>query len=212
MVKAIFFDFDGTILDSWGLIAGVFARVLDEYGVEYSEEHIRMLGMRMVKILGELGVSGGLVEEIGNKFFEYLEDEVREVELRGCCDLSVLRGLSEDFELVIVSNARRDYVGIGLEKLGIREFFSRVVGADEGGKDKDEIVVELIREMGLERSEVVYVGDRFSDVRFARKAGVRCVAVANECSWSSREELEAERPDFLIGNLGELKGVIERIK
>jgi HAD superfamily hydrolase (TIGR01549 family) len=210
-IKLIFFDFDGTILDSWGLIAGVFARVLDEFGVEYGENDIKMLGMKMVKILGKLGVSGDLTKDIGDRFFEYLDDEVREADLKSCVSADVLRELKRSFELVIVSNARREYVELALKRLGFGNLFSRIVGADEEDRDKDEIVVGLIEKLGLNKDEVIYVGDRFSDIRFARRAGVRCVAVSNSCSWSSRKELEREGADFLIGNLGELEDVISKI-
>jgi len=212
VIKAVFFDFDGTIFDSWDLAARAFERVLGEFGIDYGNEDLKLLGMKMGKILGRLGVSADLVEQVGDKFFEYFEDEVVAVDLKSCCNLGVLRELSRNFSLVVVSNARKDYLDLVVEKLGIRNLFERVVGADDSGRDKDEIVVDLVEEMGLERDEVLYVGDRFSDVRFARKAEIRCVAVSNGCSWSSREELEKESPDFLINNLDELKDVIVNIK
>ena len=53
--------------------------------------------------------------------------------------------------------------------------------------------------------ETLYVGDMTVDVATARAAGLP-VAVVPEGS-STREELEAERPDFVLSTLAEVLGL-----
>jgi len=66
----------------------------------------------------------------------------------------------------------------------------------------------LFRKFGVKPSEAVYVGDRFSDVEFARKAGCVAVAIHNKCSWSSLSVIKKEKPDFIVKDFYGLKKVV----
>ena len=82
-------------------------------------------------------------------------------------------------------------------------------GADKGGKD--EMMAKLFKKMKLKPGEVVYVGDRFSDIDYARKAGCVAVAIHNKASWSNLKTIKKEKPDYLIKDFYGLKKVINSI-
>jgi phosphoglycolate phosphatase len=55
------------------------------------------------------------------------------------------------------------------------------------------------------RDRTYYIGDTAGDIREARAAGVRTVAVT--WGWHSRERLAATQPDFLVDTPEELLSI-----
>ena len=78
-IKAVFFDFVGTISDARGLALRSLDRTLKDFGHEVSREKIlELLGVKMRRMLAQLGVRGkdkdlseGEVEEIRNRFYGF---------------------------------------------------------------------------------------------------------------------------------------------
>ena len=63
----------------------------------------------------------------------------------------------------------------------------------------------------MEVDEVIYVGDRPVDIKLARKVGCKVVVVSNKSSWSTKEDLLENDPNFIIGDLKELKKLIRKL-
>jgi phosphoglycolate phosphatase len=63
--------------------------------------------------------------------------------------------------------------------------------------------------MKLAPSGCVYVGDSPQDVEMARRAGVRAIGVLGP--FPTEKRLRAAKPEFLIGSLEELPGVLKRL-
>ena len=65
VIKAVFFDFDGTVSDARKIAEDSLILTLDELGFEYNrKEALELLGIKMNKILKELGLCRGAVDEI----------------------------------------------------------------------------------------------------------------------------------------------------
>ena len=94
-----------------------------------------------------------------------------------------------------------------LEKFNIG-FFNEIYGADKF-KSKEDMFEKIIRERGLKKKEVVYVGDRPIDVDLAREIGCYSVIVSNESSWSYPEHILKANPDFVIEDMSDLGKVIK---
>jgi len=94
-----------------------------------------------------------------------------------------------------------------LEPFGLNRFFPR--GAF-GSEHHDRAVLAHLAHRRLEQHErrsfaprdVFVVGDSVRDVRCGRAHGYSTVAVTT--GWTSREQLAAEQPDYLLEHLGEL--------
>lgn len=208
MVKVMFFDFDGTILDTRAIAVRAFKKTFGKSGIEYDDGVFKKLGtksssMKADDIFRAMGVLDSEIGGVVDLFFEYFVSELLESDLDSCGDLSVLRALKERCELIVVSNNRKDFLDLALKKMGIEDLFSEVHG-EESEKEKDGVLLEILERRGFRKKDCLYVGDMFSDVRFAKKVGMRVVAIFSSCSWSSREELELESPDFLIERFEEL--------
>jgi phosphoglycolate phosphatase len=74
-------------------------------------------------------------------------------------------------------------------------FFRDVLGADRM-TSKTEKINHAMKVWGKETGETFYIGDTAGDVREARNAGVRSVAVT--WGWHSEERLRTAGPDYIV--------------
>jgi HAD superfamily hydrolase (TIGR01509 family) len=118
--------------------------------------------------------------------------------------------LSQDgVELALVSHSPRPIIETSLKKFNLSRYFKSncVFAHGDFKRDKpypDSIEVAL-KKLGYDATEAFYVGDMREDIRAARGAGVRSIAIYREGgSYHTDAMLVAEKPDFLIHRLTEV--------
>jgi len=105
------------------------------------------------------------------------------------------------------TKSRPEIVSI-LEHLEVAGYFEEFVGSDEveNPKPAPDSLVLAMRRMKVEPINTVYVGDHVVDIRAARAAGVRVVAVAGgPCPI---EDIKKEFPDSLVDTVGDLLAML----
>jgi phosphoglycolate phosphatase-like HAD superfamily hydrolase len=98
-----------------------------------------------------------------------------------------------------------------MEHLGFKRYFHRSFTRDDLPvmKPRPEGISTALKELGLGKGEVLYVGDSPTDIMASRAAGIRIASVA-----TGRYDVEALRklgPDYTLGSLSELEGLIPRL-
>ncbi len=210
MIKAIFFDFDGTISDARKVISDSMNWILVDEGYSFDKDKLRILiGDKMEKIIGELGLKGN-IPYLRKKFYDHLVKNVDRTNLKLCVPIKPLEELKRKYPLVVISNAESRFTKKSAKKLGVLHLFNEIHGA-EGFKTKDLFMKKLFKEYNLKPHEVIYVGDRFSDIEYSRKAGCWAVAIHNKYSWSTKKVILSEHPDFIIKDFAGLKQVIKKL-
>lgn len=212
MIKAVFLDFDGTVSDAREISFKAFCKTFEYFGWDFDRESLReVLGTKMGETLKSLGIKADDIEAVRDKFYEYFIRLAREGGISPCVSLKPLWEMKKKgLVLTVISNSRIDFLEASLKVLGIEGLFDEVYGAESFG-GKDEMLRALFKRMGLKSSEVVYVGDRFSDVRFAREAGCFAVAIHNKCAFSALEKIREERPDYIVRDFYGLRRVLREI-
>lgn len=73
----------------------------------------------------------------------------------------VLRTLASKFELVLLSNASREFLETEIEKAGIKAYFSNIISAvsDLGEVKSQAVYKELCRILNVDSNEILHVGD-----------------------------------------------------
>lgn len=85
--------------------------------------------------------------------------------------------------------------------------FSRFMNSLDGGvTDKAERLKQIADASGIDKSEIAYVGDMVWDIRAAKQAGLRSIAVLR--GYHS-DMLKKEEPDLAVRSLSELKDHLE---
>jgi len=199
VIKILFLDFDGTISDAKDAAYSSMVRTLDEFGYDFDKKKLLgLMGSRTHVILGELGIAKKNIERVRRRFYGYFTKAALSGGNKPCVSLKPLWKLKEEgVPMFIISNAKDSYLKVSIKKLGLKGLFRGVYGSGKF-KSKDELLKKLFKKFGIKASEAVYIGDRFSDVEYARKAGCVAVAIHNKCAWSSLAEIKRERPGHIV--------------
>jgi phosphoglycolate phosphatase len=173
--KAIVFDWDNTLIDSWASIHDAQNHALAHFGLEpwSLEETRRRVRGSMRDSYPEL--FGERWREAGEIF--YARFAARHLEtLTPVPDAgAMLAELSAaGIYLAVVSNKKGDYLRKEAVHLGWNRFFGRIVGAFDAQRDKPSVdPVDLaLSGSGLARGlDVWFAGDADIDMECAEKAG-----------------------------------------
>ena len=211
MIKTLFFDFDGTISDDKKIVRESMVKVLNEFNYKFDKKKLSVLmGSKMEIILKELGLGNENLRCIRRKFYEYFTKAVLNGGIKPCVSLRPLWELRKNYPLIVVSNSEEDFIMTSIRKLKLNGLFEDIYGAGKFGK-KDEILKKLFKKMKIKPNEVLYVGDRFSDIDCAKKTKCISVAIHNKCSWSDLKTIKKENPDYIIKDFTELKKLVEKL-
>jgi phosphoglycolate phosphatase len=212
VIRAVFFDFDGTISDSMKVGYMSMIRALEDFGYDFDKGELRrLLGVKTKLILRGLGFSSRNARKVRSRFYEYFIGAIRSGDIEACVPLEPLWELRNQVPLFVISNSSSEFLKVAIKKLGLRKLFKGVYGSDDFDT-KDKMFLKLFKKYGFKPTEVIYVGDRFSDVDFARDAGCLAVAIHNKCSISSLSSIKKEKPDYIIKNFSELLDIVEKLK
>lgn len=109
--------------------------------------------------------------------------------------------------MAVLTNKTREFSEPLLEQLGIRRYFTRVIGADDGLplKPAPDSVLRIMNELNVPKERTVVVGDGTTDVRAGTAAGVATCAVTY--GFRAEEELRAAGPDYVIHRFSDLKNL-----
>ena len=212
MIKALFFDFDGTISQTKDIVEKTFFEVLDKLDFEYNKFKIKKLfGIKTEEILEKIGIKEDKIKEkIKKIYYKSLLEKIYLNHLSLCSSLKPLYKLKKDYLLIIVSNSEEIFLKAAIKKLKIINLFKEIYGANSFSS-KDKALKKIFKKYKIKPREAIYIGDRFSDIIYAKKAGCYSVAIHNDCSWSSLNEIKKYSPDFIIKNFEDLKKIIKKI-
>jgi len=181
---AIIFDWDNTLVDSFGTITTAFNHTLETFGLPiWSAEEARRRIQRSLR----------------DSFPELFGDHWREARttyyghfaahhLDQLCPMpgaeALLTGLTErGVPLGVVSNKRGGFLRAEAEALGWNRFFDVLVGAGDAPRDKPDpvAVAYALERMGVAPGpDVWFVGDAPIDMECARAAGLTAVLIRDE--------------------------------
>jgi phosphoglycolate phosphatase len=213
-LKAILFDFDGTLVHSIDLLVELFTESLKEQGVEPArpEEIRRLIGEPLDAIFKKLT---NLVDvERFNKSFHAKEDARHTAEhIRLVQDtLPTLRFLkSQGLKLGIVSTKQRELIEPLSRELSIYEFFDVVIGGYDvkNHKPHPEPILLACERLSLEPAEVLYVGDSLLDLNAAKNAKTTFVGVLT--GTATLQDFQKNKADYIFSHIGELSELTRKL-
>ncbi|PPH03229.1 haloacid dehalogenase [Rathayibacter sp. AY1G9] len=211
--SCILFDLDGTITDSAPGITGTLVETFVELGrpVPAPAELLAYVGPPLLEAFRELG--GMTVEEAQAALVVYR----RRYNAGGLFDSSVYPGLPEvlariaeaGVPLSLATSKPESAATRILEHYGLAQYFTVTCGAseDEVRSAKADVVEEALRrlrELGVDLSAPVMVGDREHDVQGAAAHGVPTIMV----EWGYGSPLEAVGTIALVSGAEELADLL----
>jgi len=209
MIKILFFDFDGTISDARNLVLRSLMKIFDNYGYNFPSSRIKkLLGIKIPNILQILSIKPKEMNKIRKEFYSLLIKGIYSLKL--CIPVAPLWKLKKKYKMIVISNSESSFIKKSAKQLKVDRLFNEIYGA-EGFSSKDKLLKKLFRKYKIKPNQAVYIGDRYSDIEYARKAGCWAVSIHNKCSWSNLKEIKAQKPDFIIQDFSELNSIIKKI-
>jgi phosphoglycolate phosphatase len=209
---AIFFDVDGTLVDSREGIAAAMNHVLRELGRK--QKPVWLIASYVgtgVRDLVDKSLDDGksaLVEKAVSLFSDYY--------LKHPTDRSRLYPhVKETLEYFkrkrkfIVTNRYEKFAEATLKGFGIRKYFEAIIGGDDENclKPSACILDSILIKSKLAKDRVIIVGDMTIDVETGRNSGVKTCWVTY--GLGKRKDVEPMKPDYIIDDMAELKSIIE---
>lgn len=207
--KIAIFDLDGTLLDTLEDLADSTNYIMRSFGYpERTLAEVRnFVGNGIRKLLERSAPNGTSPEEIDRMFELFKEyygvhcaDKTRPYD--GIMEL--LHTLQKQgIKLAVVSN-KADYAVKALCKQYFSGIFDEAVGERAGiaRKPAPDTVNEVLKNLQMEKSQAVYIGDSEVDVKTAQNAELPCIAV--DWGFRSKEVLKEAGAEIIVSTPAEL--------
>ena len=209
--RAVLFDLDGTLVDSYAALAEAVNFARREHGLhELSAARIREFIGDGLDTLLRRAFSVDDVPRSVKDAFESRYDEI-------CCEestiladveatLSTLHGFG--VAMAVCTNKPTSFSKKILTFLQLAPYFRAIVGPDLAGARKPDAqhVLHTLEATSCAAADALFVGDMPIDVHAARNSGIDVAVVATGSS--TAEALQASKPDHYLKKFGDLVGVV----
>jgi len=203
-LKAVIFDMDGTLLDS----REAFIKQIEDFfvinGLQKPSPHItqKLLGRSYVEIFKEAFgktdpefIKESLLWMNYSYRYFYVNKYAKLIPGSFQCVSSLVK---EGFRVGIATNAPRIVLDYFMQHYGFNQLRVISISGDDvpEKKPKPDMLIRLQDKLGLEATELIYVGDMDLDIEAAHSAGIPSAAVLT--GLSNYEEITRARPDIII--------------
>jgi phosphoglycolate phosphatase len=211
-VKLLIFDLDGTLADSRLDVANAIRYALVQLG------HAPLPHEEIYSFVGN-GIQRSIERMLGTQAPDIVEQAIklyRQHYGQHLLDHTVLyphvKETLDAFHYkkkAIISNKRQEPSVAILEGLGISHHFNMILGGDqvEEKKPAPEAVFRTVDQLAVAPGDAIIIGDSPEDIQAGRAAGLITCGVTY--GFHPQERLLAEKPDYLIDSLKQLRELIE---
>ncbi|HIJ97782.1 TPA: HAD family hydrolase [archaeon] len=116
------------------------------------------------------------------------------------------------YKMSLLTNSDSAFVYPGLKKFGLdKEIWDFVITADDPFPTKEKAIAFIAASNQISASGCVYIADRAGDVKVARNAGTKMIAISNETAWETENRMKEANPDIIVKDLSELPAALEKL-
>jgi len=201
--RAVLFDLDGTLLDSFQSHYRVYQHVFADLRIGFDEgTFMQYYSPNWYRLYERIGLSRDRWPDADQLWLHYYEQETPGPREGAAQVLAAVKASRR--ALGLVTSGERPRVERDLERLGWQRLFDAIVcGGDVPRMKPHPDPLRLgLSHLHAQPVAAVYVGDTIEDVQMGKAAGTATVALTG--GFSSSETLGREQPDFLLDSLQEL--------
>lgn len=201
------FDLDGTLVDSMTPAVAIVLSFLDEHGVVYAPDIVKILTP-----LGFKGIARYYATELGvpmqeEEIYRVFQDKLKvsyasEIRLKTGVEDALKRLKSDGASLNVLTGSPHVFADVCLQNNGVYGLFDNVFSSEDFSMLKSDVRIyaEVEKRLG---SPFVMVDDSATVVKTAKRAGMRTVGVYEpffEDEWAEMQQIA----DKTIVNFDEL--------
>lgn len=215
-MKAVLFDLDGTLIDSFEGIAKSAQYALRRFGInEENLENLRpFVGPPLVESFQKWY---GLSKEQAIEATDIYRERYRPI---GILECSLYPGVeecirtlkAESYQIGMASSKPEEFCRRILEHFGLLDLFDDVVGAtfDRRIDTKEEVLNEVLRRWSdIPKDQMCLIGDTMFDLVGAKKIGIDCIAVSY--GFGDAKEMLQNGAVAICDRMADLPELIQRL-
>ena len=217
MIRVIFFDWNGTLLNdaNMGLVGTNNVLRLFDIRPITIKEYRDFFDIPITEFYSKIGISEKTffenhlkIQETFHRFYEKPSEKCR----ARVGTAVLLRWLhSQGIKSIILSNHTTKSIERHLKRLKLERYIEDIMANDNilhtGLKDKATRAEEYVKKNDFSPEQILVVGDAPEEAIIARRLGGKSVLISG--GWYSEKRLKKVRPDYLISKLDRLVGIIK---
>lgn len=209
-IKAIIFDFDGTLADTLPVCFSAFQAVFRKFdNRELTPEDIKaMFGPSETGIIRKNLINTDhenaieLYYEKYNSEHQYLVQKNEEIN-------NLLKRLKNDgYKLGIVTGKARRSLDLSLKRLEMTHFFDVIITGDdvESPKPHPEGINKALEQLNVSNNEAIFIGDSDADILAGKQANIHTIGVQWLPNYQTIEF--SVQPDELYSNISDFNQLL----
>jgi phosphoglycolate phosphatase len=201
----IFFDLDGTLIDSKERMYHLFCFLIPDNNLTYEEywalkknkiDHKKI-------ILQNLNYPELFYDEFNQKWMNLIEDEYwLKLDKPFFNVFNILKKLSNNYDLYLVTARQsKEIVVKQLNNLGMKEYFKNILVTHQ----KEEKFDLILKNVNVTSYDFI-IGDTGKDIEAGKRINIRTIAVTT--GFQSKDTLITYNPDYIIDNINQLENIL----
>ena len=206
----IIFDWDGTLMDSIGLIVESMHIAGEAHGFTTTDQAVKdIIGLSLMHGIEILYPQASDTQKLAiqQSYAEYYIPNSHRTPFFMPIDEMLLTLKQQDKQLAVATGKKRKGLDRVLEASASRHYFTITRCADESGSKPDpQMLSDILDYTKQSISQAVFIGDSIYDIQMANRLGMTSIAV--NYGTASSSELAAEQPTYQVDTPQELVALL----
>ncbi len=206
----IIFDWDGTLMDSIGLIIESMHVAGEAHGFTTTDQAVKdIIGLSLMHGIEILYPQASDTQKLAiqQSYADYYIPNSHRTPFFMPIDDMLLTLKQQDKQLAVATGKKRKGLDRVLEASASRHYFTITRCADESGSKPDpQMLRDILDYTNQPISQAVFIGDSIYDIQMANRLGMTSIAV--NYGTASSSELAAEQPTYQVDTPQELVALL----
>ena len=206
----IIFDWDGTLMDSIGLIVESMHVAGEAHGFRTTDQAVKdIIGLSLMHGIEILYPQASDTQKLAiqQSYAEYYIPNSHRTPFFMPIDEMLLTLKQQDKQLAVATGKKRKGLDRVLEASASHHYFTITRCADESGSKPDpQMLRDILDYTKQPISQAVFIGDSIYDIQMANRLGMTSIAV--NYGTASSSELAAEQPTYQVDTPQELVALL----